>query len=142
MCFSQKYLVHSTKWRVLARCLGGCIFSYSRGNFMFFLNIVFDIFWPKYKFGLCIKTWRRGFSCLWLFFYTSKRVSLCTRYGFFCYTIANFVPFGVIENKVTKINFKYFNGNCEYSSYCSWSVLFLYAPAHEDIVFWTNYLLS
>ena len=27
-----------------------------------------------------------------------------------------FVPFGVIENRFTKIKFKYFNGNCDYSS--------------------------
>ena len=29
----------------------------------------------------------------------------------FCYTFTYFVPFGVIENRVTKVNFKYFNGN-------------------------------
>ena len=28
-----------------------------------------------------------------------------------------FVLFGVIENIVTKIKFKYFNGNCDYSSW-------------------------
>ena len=30
----------------------------------------------------------------------------------FCYIFTYFVPFRVIENSVTKINFKYFNGNC------------------------------
>ena len=34
----------------------------------------------------------------------------------FLLTFNYFVPFGVIENRFTKINFKYFNGNCDYSS--------------------------
>ena len=42
----------------------------------------------------------------------------------------------------TKINFKYFNGNCDYSSCLGWSILFLYAPAHKALAFWKNYLLS
>ena len=29
----------------------------------------------------------------------------------FCYTFTYFVPFGVTENRVTKVNLKYFNGN-------------------------------
>ena len=41
-----------------------------------FSNVIFDIFWPKYKFGLCIQTWRREFGCLWLFFYLLKRFPL------------------------------------------------------------------
>ena len=79
-----------------------------------FFNILFDIFWPKNKFGLCIKIQRRGFGCLRLYFDLSKRVSLCSRQGLFCYTIAYSFPFGVIE-RVTKINFKYFKGNCNCS---------------------------
>ena len=62
---------------------------------------------------MCIPAWRRGF-CLWLSFYLSNRVSLCSRYGFFCYTFTYFVPFWVIQNKVIKINYKSFNGNCDY----------------------------
>ena len=34
----------------------------------------------------------------------------------FLLTFNYFVPFAVIENRFTKINFKYFNGNCDYSS--------------------------
>ena len=30
----------------------------------------------------------------------------------FHYTFTYFAPFGVIENRVTKVNSKYFNGNC------------------------------
>ena len=48
-----------------------------------FFNTFFDRFWAKYKFGLFIKTWRRGFGCLRLFFYLLKIVSLCSGQGFF-----------------------------------------------------------
>ena len=67
----------------LTRCLGDCIFPVPEEVACSFLNISFDIFWTKYKFGLCIKTWRRGCGCLQLSFYLSKRVSLCSRQGFF-----------------------------------------------------------
>ena len=36
----------------------------------------------------------------------------------FLLTFNYFVPFGVIKKRFTKINFKYFNGNCDNSS-CS-----------------------
>ena len=36
---------------------------------------------------------------------------------FICYTFTYFVPFRIIKNRVTKINFKYFDGNYDYSSY-------------------------
>ena len=52
----------------LARCLGGCFFPVPEEVVCSFFNILFDIFWAKYKFGLCIKTWRRGFGCLRLSF--------------------------------------------------------------------------
>ena len=51
-----------------------------------------------------------------------------------------FVPFGVIESRFTKIKFKYFNGNCDYSSWPGWWVLFLFAPPHKDLAFWKKYL--
>ena len=51
-----------------------------------------------------------------------------------------FCPIWSIGYRVTKINFKYFNGNCDYSSCPGWSILFLYAPAHKGSVFWKNYL--
>ena len=63
----------------LARCLGDCVFPVLEEVVCSFFNILFDIFWAKYKFGLCIKTWRRGCGCLQLSFYLSKRVSLCSR---------------------------------------------------------------
>ena len=53
-----------------------------------------------------------------------------------------FVPFGVIENRFTKIKFKYFNGNRDYSSSPVWWILFLYALPHKGLAFWKNYLLT
>ena len=61
---------------------------------------------------------------------------------FFCSTITYFVPFGVIKNRVTKINFKYFNGNCDYSSCRGWSILFLYASSHQALAVRKNNLLN
>ena len=51
-----------------------------------------------------------------------------------------FVPFGVIKNRFTKIKFKYFNGNCYYSSWPGWWVLFLYALPHKGLAFWKSCL--
>ena len=51
-----------------------------------------------------------------------------------------FVPFGIIQNRFTKIKFKYFNGNCDYSSWPGWWILFLYALPHKGLAFWKNYL--
>ena len=53
----------------------------------------------------------------------------------FLLTFNYFVPFEVIENRFTKINFKYFNGNCDYSSWLGWWILYLYAPPHKGLVF-------
>ena len=63
----------------------------------------------------------------------------------FLLTFNYFVPFGVIENRFTKINFKYFNGNGDYSSFPGWWILFLYAAPHnvwlfEKIIFELDYL--
>ena len=53
-----------------------------------------------------------------------------------------FVPFGIIKNRFTKIKFKYFNGNCNYSSWSGWWILYLYAPPHKVLAFWKNYLCT
>ena len=65
--------------------------------FLFYFGIV--------QIWLCTTIWIVGFG-LRLSFYISKKVSLCSRYGFlfFCYTFTYFVRFGVIENRVTKVN--------------------------------------
>ena len=51
-----------------------------------------------------------------------------------------FVPFGFIKNRFTKIKFKYSNGNCDYSSWPGWWILFLHALPHKGSAFWKNYL--
>ena len=51
-----------------------------------------------------------------------------------------FVPYGVIENRFTKTKFKYFNGNCDYSSWPGWWILFLYTLLHKGLAFWKSYL--
>ena len=58
----------------------------------------------------------------------------------FLLTFNYFVPFGVIKLRFTKINFKYFNGYCDYSSCLGWWILFLYTPPHKGLAFWKNYL--
>ena len=125
---------------ISARCLKGCIFPVPEEVICSFFNIFFNIFCAKYKFGLSIKTWGRGCGCSRLSFYHLKRVSHCS--GFFCYAIAYLVQFWVIKNRVTKISFKYFNGNCYYSSCPGWSILFFHVPsANKALAFWKKYLL-
>ena len=46
----------------------------------------------------------------------------------------------LFQNGFTKIKFKYFNGNCDYSSWPGWWILFLYALPHKGLAFWKNYL--
>ena len=80
--------------------------------------------------SLCTTVWKPSF-------YLLKRASLCSRYGllFFCYTFTYFVRFGVIENRVTKINTKYFKEIFDHSICPGWSVLPLYAPTHRACFF-------
>ena len=49
-----------------------------------------------------------------------------------------FVPFEVIKNSFTKIKFKSFNGNFDYSCWPGWWIL--YALPHKGLAFWKNYL--
>ena len=87
-----------------AQCLGGCIFYCSEETVCSFFSFLFDI-WENYKLGLCIRVWKQRFS-FWLYFYLSKRVSLCSIYVFFVFfllTFSYFIPFGVIKNRFTKL---------------------------------------
>ena len=74
------------------------------------------------------------------YIFTSQRESHSLPDMGFLLTFNDLVPFGVIENRFTKINFKYFNGNCDYSSCPGWWILFLYAPPHKGLAFWKSYL--
>ena len=73
-----------THMEKLASYLGDCIFSCSIWNCIF-------LFW----FGLRLFHLFTSQFQIWIF----------------CYTFTYFVPFGAIKNRVTKVNFEYFNGN-------------------------------
>ena len=121
-----------------AHCLAGCIFSCSRGNYIFFFSISFLIFWNIINLAYVSQLGNEDLVSDYIF--TSQRESHSLPDMGFLLTFNYFVPFGVIENRFTKINFKYFNGNCDYSSCPGWWVLFLYAPPNKDLTFWKNYL--
>ena len=50
---------------------------------------------------------------------------------FFCYTFTYFVLFGVIDNRVAKVEFKYFNESFDHFICPGSLILFLYPPAHK-----------
>ena len=125
---------------IWARCLGGCIFPVPEGNYIFFFQFIFWYILESTILAYALKLGEK--DSVYDYFYLSKRVSIFSRYGFFCCTFIYLAPFGVIENRVIKINFKYFNGNYEYSSCPGWSILFLYAPAQKDLAFLKKLSLS
>ena len=96
------YLVQLSKGRVELGDWEIVFFSFQRKShilsmsFLIHLGIVYID--QLGRFGL-----RLSFSLL-------KRVSLSSRYNFFCYTFTFFCPIGVIKHRVTKINSKHFNG--------------------------------
>ena len=120
-----------------AQCLGGCIFYRSEETVYSFFSFLFDI-WENYKLGLCIRVWKQRFS-FWLYFYLSKRVSLCSMHGFFA-NLQLFYPIWSYREQIHQINFNYFNENCDCSSCPGWWILFLYVPLHKSLAFWKNSL--
>ena len=78
-------------------------------------NILCDIFWDSINLVYVSKLVEEGL--VYEFLFTSQREShSIPDMDFFCYTFTYFVPFGVIENRVNKVNFNDFNGNCICSS--------------------------
>ena len=71
---------------------------------------------------------------------TSQRESHSLPDMAFLLTFNYFVPFGVIKKRFIKINFNYFNRNCDYSSCPGWWIIFLYAPSHKGYAFWKDCL--
>ena len=67
--------------------------------------------------------------------FTSHRESYPVSDIDFLLTFNFFVPFGVIENRFTKIKFKYFSGNCGDFSCHGWWSLFLYKPPMRNWLF-------
>ena len=72
-----KYKVCPYKWRVELSVWEIAFFPVPREVVYSFFNFLFDIFWNSINL-----TWRRRFG-LRLPFYLPKRVSFCSRYGFF-----------------------------------------------------------
>ena len=134
MSLYLKYLVHLSKWRVELGVWEVIIFSCSRGNHIFLLWSVLDMcrfsIWSTYH------SLDRGGGGGLVYDYPFQRESHSyPDMDFFCYTVTYFVPFGVIENTVTKFNSKYFNENFHHFICLGWSILFLYAPAHQTWLF-------
>ena len=75
------------------------------------------------------------------FFLPLKESPTLFQTWFFCYTFTYFLPFGVIENGVTRVNSKIFNGNFDHFVSPGWSILFLHAQAHKAWLF-TKFLFE
>ena len=116
-----------------AQCLGGCIFSGSRENYIFFFSISFLIFWNSINLAYVPQLGNKDLVSDYIF--TSQRESHSVPDMGFLLTFNYFLTFGLIENRFTKINFKDFNGNCDYSSCLGWWILFSYAPLHKELAF-------
>ena len=123
-----------------AHCLGGCIFSCSKHQRKLYIlfSISFLIFWNSINFAYVSQIGNKDLVSVYIF--ASQREPHSLPDMVFLLTFNYFVPSEVIENRFTKINFKYFNGNCGYSSCGCWWFLFLYAPPHKGSAFWKNYL--
>ena len=86
-----------------AQCLGGCIFSCSRGNYIAnLLSISFLIFWNSINLAYLLQLGNKDLVSDHIF--TSQRESHSVPDMGFLLAFNYFVPFGVIENIFTKIN--------------------------------------
>ena len=104
-----EYLVCPSKWRIELSVWQVVFVPVPRQVVHSFFSFLFDLFYNNINLAyVSITAWRRGFD-IGLSFYLQKRVSLCSRYGFFCYAFTYFVLFRVNKNRVTKINLNDFN---------------------------------
>ena len=110
-------------------------FLFQRKLYILF-SISFLIFWNSINLAYVSQLGNKDLVSDYIF--TSQRESHSVPDMVFLLTFNYFVPFGVIENRFTKINFKYFNGNCDNSSCPGWWILFLYAPSQRGLAFWKN----
>ena len=101
-------------------------------------SISFLIFWNSINLAYVSRPGNEDLVCDYIF--TSQKDSYSVPGMGFMLTFNYFVSFEVMENSFTKMNFKYFNGNCDHSSWPRWWVLFLYTPPHKSLAFWKDYL--
>ena len=76
------------------------------------------------QFDLSTKVWTGGFF-LWLSFYLSKRISLCSKYGFFFLS-----QLELSRAEFPKLTWSILIENCDHATCPGLWILFLYAPAH------------
>ena len=110
-------------------------FLFQRKLYILF-SISFLIFWNSINLAYVSQLGNKDLVSHYIF--TFQRESLSVPDMGFLLTLNYFVPFGVIDNRFTKVNFKYFNGNCDNFSCPGWWILFLYAPPHKGLAFWKN----
>ena len=91
----------------LVRCLGGLTFFCPRGTRLFLFLVYFGIvqIWNMYH------TLDERVLFMIIFLPLKKSLTLFQKWIFY-YGFTYSVPFGVIKNRVSKVNSKYFNGNC------------------------------
>ena len=86
-----------------AQCLRGCVFSCSRGNYIAKLfSIFFLVFWNSINLAYVLQLGNKDLVSDHIF--TSQRESYSVPDMGFLLAFNYFVPFGVIENRFTKIN--------------------------------------
>ena len=106
MCLCLKYLVQSSKWRVELSVWKVVFFPVPEEIAYYFLVYFWIVqIWPIYH-SLEKRVWYT------IIFLPVKESLTLFQIWIFCYTFTYFVPFGVIKNRVTKVNSKYFKRNC------------------------------
>ena len=118
MCLYLKYLVRPSKWRVEIAVSGSLYFFLFQRKLYILFSISFLIYigkvqiWPMYH-SLEKMIW---FTIIFL--PLKQSLTLFQIWIFFAIPSLILSHLDLAENRVTKINFKHFNGNCDYSS-CS-----------------------
>ena len=127
-----KFLVHLSKWRVEQGVCEVISFFPVPEEIAYSFLVYFGIaqFWLMYH-SLDRRVW---FTIIFLPLKESLTM-FQVWIGFVWYTFTYFVPFGVIENRVTKVNSKYLNENCDHFFCPGWSILFyMYQPVRLDFL--------
>ena len=83
-----------------------------------------------YIWHLYTTVWIRRFG-LRLSIYFLKRISLCSRYVFFYYTITYLSRLELLRIELPKLTPSILMKSCDHSICPGWLTLFFYAPAHE-----------
>ena len=109
-------------------------FLFQRKLYILF-SISFLIFWSSINLAYVLQLGNKDLVSDHIF--TSQRESYTVSDMGLLLASNYFVPW-VIENRFTKINFKYFNGYCDNSRCPGWWVLCIYAPPPKGVALWKN----